>query len=169
MIDPGQTTLSGRPAEDGDTAEDTVQPDGREPRILYLSASSGMAEDREWIFALQERFDALHWHGGFDGLTPDCARQVIEALARAGKPLVVTLEAPEVDQPPAEAFVRAAAAVVVRDEPTRTRVGTTFGVAATVVPDPDSEDDAFAVIHRAVVRRAVVDRTVIDRAVVRGT
>jgi hypothetical protein len=44
-----------------------------------------------WVTDNHDRFDVFHVHFGFDAITPDTLRQVVEELERHHKPLVYTV------------------------------------------------------------------------------
>lgn len=143
------------------------------PRVLFLSAASGLAQDRSWVWDLQSRYDLVHWHGGVRGLGEECARRMTGALAEVGKALVVTVDPPAVpgaagpvvvdpepvsgddvvveDPGALDVLVRAAAAVIVCDEVGAARARDRWQVEAVVVADPDEDDESCDAVYRSVV------------------
>lgn len=47
--------------------------------------------DPAWVDGHADDFDVFHLHFGFDAQDPDSLRALVEALRRAGKPLVYTV------------------------------------------------------------------------------
>ncbi|HEY7717178.1 MAG TPA: hypothetical protein VH915_00340, partial [Pedococcus sp.] len=134
--------------------------DPAEPRVVFISAASGLAGDWRWVDATADRYDLVHWHDDVEGVSVDQARGLVQALLTAGKPLVVTVPPdvldtalPEVGEAPqVDAFavlVPAAAALVARDGGSAETVWRAFGRSCLVVPEGE-DDTALAHLHRAV-------------------
>ena len=143
-------TLAGWPLED--------------PRVVHVSAGSGMAEDPSWVADTAALFELVHWHGGGRGATVAGVRALVRALMAAGKPLVVTVPGgvPGANPPelgdgrrtPADALsvlIPAAAAVIAPDGGAAAAVWRAWGRSCLVVSEDEQDDTAVTTLYRAVV------------------
>lgn len=135
---------------DHDYVEHTGDP--RVPGVVVLESprapGSGWAPspalDAAWVTENAHRFDVLHLHFGFEGRTPQQLHDLLTAVHRAGRALVLTvhdLENPHLtDQRPYTALldvlVPGADAVVTLTPGAAAEVARRWGVEALVVPHP---------------------------------
>ena len=62
-----------------------------EPRVVFISAASGLAGDWRWVEETADLYDVVHWHDDVHGLTVAQARDLVRALKAAEKPLVISV------------------------------------------------------------------------------
>lgn len=137
-----------------------------DPRVVFVSVSSGLAADCGWVEETAHLYDVVHWHGDVQGLTVDQAQALADALRTAGKPLVVSVPADVLDAalPPfglprlgdhehVDAFavlIAAAAALLAEDGGSAEAVWRAWGRSCLVVAE-GGEEAASANLYRAVV------------------
>ena len=137
-----------------------------DPRVVFVSVSSGLAGDCGWVEETAHLYDVVHWHGDVQGLAPDQAQALVGALRTAGKPLVVSVPADVLDtalppfgSPPrgdverVDAFavlIAAAAALLATDGGSAEAVWRAWGRSCLVVAE-GGEEAASANLYRAVV------------------
>lgn len=110
------------------------------------------ALEADWIDGHADAFDLLHIHFGTESRTTAQLRDLLDALTRRARPLVVTvhdLEHPQLVDPAGHeeqlgVLVRGADAVLTLTPGAAREIDRRFGVAATVVPHPQlATDDWF--------------------------
>jgi len=137
-----------------------------DPRVVFVSVSSGLARDCGWVEETAHLYDVVHWHGDVQGLTADQAQALVDALRTAGKPLVVSVPAdvldtalppfgppPRGDDERVDAFavlIAAAAALLATDGGSAEAVWRAWGRSCLVVAQ-GGEEAASANLYRAVV------------------
>lgn len=138
-----------------------------DPRVVFVSVSSGLAGECGWVEETAHLYDVVHWRGDVQGLTADQAGALVDALRTAGKPLVVSVPAdvletalPAFGPPPlgdderVDAFavlVAAAAALLATDGGSAEAVWRVWGRSCLVVAEGGEEEAASANLYRAVV------------------
>ena len=106
--------------------------------------------DPEWIAQNHSRFDVFHLHFGFDAISTDALRRVIDELARHGKPLVYTvhdLRNPHQPDPgphdkQLDVLVRAADELITLTAGAAEVIRERWGRSALVHPHPHVLDEA---------------------------
>jgi uncharacterized membrane protein YgcG len=138
-----------------------AEPQPEDPRVVFISAASGLASDWRWVEGTAHLYDVVHWHDDVEGVTVAQARGLVQALLAAQKPLVITVP-PDVldtalpafgDEGRVDAFavlVPAAAAVVARDGGSAEAVWRAWGRTCLVVPDGE-EEQVSVNLYRAVI------------------
>lgn len=137
-----------------------------DPRVVFVSVSSGLAVDCGWVEETAHLYDVVHWHGDVQGLTADQARGLVDALRTAGKPLVVSVPVDVLDtalppfgEPPLDddervdalaVLVSAAAALLATDGGSAEAVWRAWGRSCLVLAE-GGEEAASASLYRAVV------------------
>jgi hypothetical protein len=129
------------------------------PRVVHLSAASGLTDDWRWVGEARDRYDVLHWRDGVDGMSVRQARGLVDVLLDTGKPLVITVPPSAAaaavspgSQERVDAFsvlIPAAAALVVRDGESAQAVWRAWGRSCLVVPEGD-EGEMAQRLYRAV-------------------
>ena len=98
----------------------------------------------EWVRAHADEFDIMHIHFGFDHQPPDTLRQLVGALRRHRKPLVLTVHdlrnphhgEPELHDAQLGVLVSAADAVITLTPGAAAEIRRRWGRTATVLPHP---------------------------------
>ena len=136
-------------------------PQPEDPRVVFISAASGLVSDLRWVEGTAHLYDVVHWHGHAEGVTVAQARGLVQALIAAQKPLVVTVP-PDVldtalpafgDEERVDAFavfIPAAAAVVARDGGSAEAVWRAWGRTCLVLAEGEDEQ-VSANLYRAVI------------------
>lgn len=138
--------------EPGEGVDGPDRGDGHgNPRVLFLSAASGLAEDWCWVAQTADRFDVVHWRGGVDGMTVDQCRRLVGALQAAGKPMLVTVtagEAPAEGRGAYAVLLSAAAALLASDWDTAEAVWLEWGRSCVVLPGAGQGDGVTDQLYR---------------------
>lgn len=149
-----------------------------EPRVVFISAASGLAHESRWVLETAHLYDVVHWHDDVHGVTVAQARALVQALREAEKPIVVSVP-PDVldtalprvgDAERVDAFavlIPAAAALLARDGGSAEAVWRAWGRSCLVVPE-DEEEQVAANLYRAVVEEEPVAANVEGREGSRG-
>ncbi|CAN5439842.1 hypothetical protein BH10ACT10_BH10ACT10_20990 [soil metagenome] len=103
-----------------------------------------VALEAEWVLEHADEFDVFHVHFGFDARSPQQLRDLVEALDRAGKPLVYTVHDLRNPHHPDRAdhdaqldvLVPAADALVTLTAGAAAEIEQRWGRRATVLPHP---------------------------------
>jgi hypothetical protein len=103
-----------------------------------------------WVTDNHRRFDVFHVHFGFDAISPDALRAVVEELERHGKPLVYTvhdLRNPHHCEPSAhdkqqDVLVNAADTLITLTPGAARAISQRWGRKAIVLPHPHVVDSA---------------------------
>lgn len=132
-----------------------------EPRVVFISAASGLAGDWRWVEETAHLYDVVHWHDDVHGLTVAQARDLVRALKAAEKPLVISVPPDVLDtalprigeEERIDAFsvlIPAAAVLLARDGGSAEAVWRAWGRSCLVVAEGE-EDTVSANLYRAVV------------------
>ncbi len=138
-----------------------------DPRVVFVSARSGLVQDWSWVAETADRFDVVHWHDGVDGTTVAQARGLVAALEAAGKPLVVSVPQAALDSDPSGAFtvlISSASALIVATPEAADEVWRRWGRVCVVAVSRAAED-GLARGHDGVAEDAstvVLYRSVVD-------
>jgi hypothetical protein len=136
-----------------------VRPD--EPRVVLISAASGLAHDWRWVEERADLYDVVHWHDDVQGVTAAEARALVQALHEADKPLVISVPTDVLDTAlprpghdervdAVAVLIPAAAALLARDGGSAEAVWRAWGRTCLVVPGGE-EEQVSANLYRAVV------------------
>ncbi len=136
-----------RHLSDPDGTDDVVRlPDVRPPNGEKVPGGwwPPLMLDADWVREHRDAFDVFHVHFGFDALSPEQLRTVVDALNAENRPLVVTVHdlanPHHADQRRHEAQLRAlldgAAEVITLTEPAAALIHDRFGRDAVVLPHP---------------------------------
>ena len=104
-----------------------------------------------WVDEHASDFDVMHVHFGFDALSPDDLRAVVDALHRHDKPLVLTVhdlrnphhEAAELHDAQLGVLVSAADALITLTRGAAATISDRWGRDATVLPHPQVVPDEW--------------------------
>jgi hypothetical protein len=97
-----------------------------------------------WVTDNRDRFDVFHVHFGFDAVTPDDLRRVVDELERHGKPLIYTLHdlrnphhsEPSVHDKQQDVLVGAARALITLTPGAARAIFQRWARSAVVLPHP---------------------------------